>query len=421
MKGETSLNDRGQSSQALILALAIAAGLLFAVLALPAATGSSATAASEPAIETNPVGIWATGSYTTYFPLVFRDPPTPQVVANVSLPGAKCPNTVAANPVSGYAYVANSFSDNVNVLSGTTVLATVGTGIEPTTIASDPYSERTYVTNLLGHTLSAFERTSLVDTIPTYIEPFAVTVNPVNGYLYVTHLPGVVRIIQNATTATDIEIGGWLLATAANPHTGLTYVANWEYGYVMAINGTQVVATLDVGWGPRVIVIDPTTEYVYVASSEAAKAPSGHSKSNLTVISGTQVIAAFTTSSGSSDVAVDPVSGYVYGVNPQSNSVTVLRGTTLVDTLAVGRQPRAVAVNPNTGYAFVANQGSDTITVLRHGAIVTTLPTGREPFAVGVDTRNNYVYVANRASEEVCDKNDICHWECRSTTVTILR
>jgi len=118
MKDETFLKDEGQKGRMLALALIIAAALLFVVWVLPVASTSSATNVGGLAEESSQSEITATDSYTVYLPLLPKDPPSPRVVANVSLPGAKCPNAVGANPVSGYVYVANTFSANVNVLSG---------------------------------------------------------------------------------------------------------------------------------------------------------------------------------------------------------------------------------------------------------------------------------------------------------------
>jgi YVTN family beta-propeller protein len=400
----------------------IAAALLVAVLLLPVTFDSLATQVGASTQEEHLTAIVASGSYTHYLPIVSKDPPQPQVVANVPLPGARCPYAVDVNPTSGYVYVANHESGNVTVLSATTVLATVPAGAWPTAIASTPNSVRTYVTNLQDRTVSVFDGASQVTKMAAYHEPYGLAINPVNGYLYVTNpFISMVQVFNDTTALNNLTYDdGWILPVATHPHTGLTYAGGWEHGKMFVISGTQKAASFDVGWGPHAIAIDPNAGYVYVANRKNGTTNT-HYSHNLAVISGTNVIATFTTSRGSTDVAVDPASGYVYATNERDNTVTVLRGTQLVDTLPVGRQPWAVAVNPNTGYAFVVNRGGNSITILRHGAVVATLPAGREPFDVAVNPVSNHVYVVNRAIEEWIDKNDVGHFICHPTSVTILR
>jgi hypothetical protein len=156
MRTDTTLL-RVRQRTAWMLALALAFVFLCATLTLFSAMGASVTGATTIGQGVEPAQIVANGTFTTFLPLIFKAPPVPQVVATVSLPGAQCPNVVEVNPFSGYVYVGNTDSGNVNILEGTTVLATVSTGNKPTAIASDLYSGRTYVTNLLGGNVSVFD------------------------------------------------------------------------------------------------------------------------------------------------------------------------------------------------------------------------------------------------------------------------
>ncbi|MFZ5916010.1 MAG: lactonase family protein [Chloroflexota bacterium] len=416
---------RIQGWTAWFLALTMAAILLFTALALPAVMGSSAGNADTPVQEPNQTSITASGYFTSYLPLVSKARPVPRVLANVSLPGASCPNAIEVNPASGYVYVANSFSANVNILDGSTVLATVNTGDKPTAIASDPDSNRTYVTNLLGGSVSAFDGATLRTNISLGAgsEPFSVIVHPTSHLAYVGSLLGIVRQIQDTQIVDQFNYGGWPLALATHPHTGLVYAADWAYGTLTVISGNQRIADIPaVGWGPRDIEIDPNTGYVYVANEQAdASEPVGHLTNNLTIISGTSIVDMLYTAAATNDLAIDPKGGYIYAVNHKNNTVTVLRGTELIHTLAVGARPWAVAVDPDSRYAFVTNRDDDTVTVLRDGLVVTTLPTGDDPFDVAVSPVNGDIYIANRAMYEWIDEDDVGHHICYPTTVTILR
>ena len=359
-----------------------------------------------------------------YLPAVFTDWPTPQVVATLTLPDARCPNVVGVNPVSGFAFVGNYQSDNVSILSETQYIATVLTGEWPTDIDANTGSDMTYMTHVHGNTI-AFQGSALQASLPAKLEPFAVAYNSFNNYVYVTdpHLSEV-RVFENNSVVTDVVINdGSLLDVAVHPHTGLTYVAGWEKGNIYVLDGASIVTSFSAGgWGPRRIAIDPASGYVYVANSEVYVAPNDQLRNNITVIDGTQVVATYATSNGSFDVAVDPVSGYAYFVNHRDNTITILHGKDLVGTVPAGELPWAVDVHGRSGFAFVTNRNSDSVTVLRHGQLVTTLPTGDQPFDVAVNPVTDYVYIANRASEIVCDGLDRCNEVCAaSPTVTILR
>jgi YVTN family beta-propeller protein len=49
---------------------------------------------------------------------------------------------------------------------------------------------------------------------------------------------------------------------AIDPPSGNVYVANYDAGNVTVINGTQVLATLTVGWYPYGIGVNPTNGWV---------------------------------------------------------------------------------------------------------------------------------------------------------------
>jgi DNA-binding beta-propeller fold protein YncE len=184
------------------------------------------------------------------------------------------------------------------------------------------------------------------------------------------------------------------------------------------IDGTELIDSFRVGWGPRSIAIDPIANYVYVAH----EVPNEQYPHNISVfVSGTTpVTTTFTTAGSSEDVAVDPLSGYAYVANRDNNTVTVLYRGQLIGTAPVGIEPWAVTVDPATGYAFVANRGSNSVTIFKDGLLVTTLPVGQQPSEIGIDPVHGYVYVVNESFEIECNEHDTCWTVCNEPSVTIL-
>ncbi len=365
---------------------------------------------------------------TAYLPAQMAPAPTPtpapppQFVKNVPLPYAQCPNAAGFNRVSGYMFIPNIYSDNVSVFRDQAFVVDLYTGEWPRGVASDPNSSRTWVTNL--HTGTALiEGTTQSGLVPREYEPYGVAYNPVNGYVYVTDLNGKVQVINGAELVATLDIvdpttgkgGGWLLAIVIDPHTGLVYVASWEYGRLYVIKGTDVIASVQLGGGPVNMALDDVRGLIYVAHAM----PNETYPHDISVIDVDSLSVSFVASvpgqkSIAQDVAVDMKSGLAYVTHPKQDSVIVMKGTSVVARIPVGDQPWAVGVNPNDGYAFVTNRGSESVSILRNGALMETVGVqGEEPWAVGVDTNNNDIYIANRGRR-------IGTAACKNASVTIM-
>src|SRR5262245_28741744 len=77
---------------------------------------------------------------------VAASPVLPQVIA--TLPAGLGPQAVRVNPATGYAYVANSGSNNVTVLSDTRLITPLPVGSSPQAIGVNPITGYIYVANM---------------------------------------------------------------------------------------------------------------------------------------------------------------------------------------------------------------------------------------------------------------------------------
>jgi YVTN family beta-propeller protein len=178
----------------------------------------------------------------------------------------------------------------------------------------------------------------------------------------------------------------------------------------------QVIDSVQVGWGPLNMAIDPERGFLYLAHSDPNETyPHNISVVDLGTLAVTPITSVPDVITSSRDVAVELESGYAYVSNTSSNSVSVLDGPVVIGHLPAGEDPWGVGVNPNDGYVFVTNRGSNNVTVIREGAVVDTIVThGLQPVDAAVDTINNEIYIANRGRE-----TDL--FECRDASVSILR
>lgn len=364
----------------------------------------------------------------TYLPIISYNPlpEPPQFFANVSLPGALCPNDIAVNEHSGIVYVANSYSNDVSILQNDAFVHNVTIGKLPTDIAPIPNSDRTYITHLTDtagvNQIAIFDKTALVTRAPDYFEPHDIIYNPVNGYVYVTDLNSAVRVINGTSVVADVLLSGagWIRSIEVDPLTGLVYAASWEKGIVYVIDGTTLINQFQAGWGTMEIALEPNSGYFYLAHSD----PNQTYTQNISVFHrNNYTVTPIYTGDKSIDVATDPIFGLAYATNNKNNTVTVLSGRSVVRTVSVGDNPRAVTVDPSTGYAFVGNHDSNTVTIFRNGEVISTQEAGRQPYAIAVNSQTNEVYVANRTWRIVCDDLGRCDPKCDdyTATVTILR
>ena len=177
-----------------------------------------------------------------------------------------------------------------------------------------------------------------------------------------------------------------------DPATGWVYVANRVSNTVSVINGTDLVASVAVSYGPWETLVDPANGLIYVIDSTS---------SNVSVIDGTTLVATLAVGyapggyTGQDGAALDPVNGYVYVVNFGSDNVSVINGTSLVGSIPVGGTPMGLAVDPSDGYVYVGNHASDNVSVILGTSSIGSIPLAGDPVAVAFDPVDGLVYVAS--------------------------
>lgn len=368
-----------------------------------------------------------------YLPVIHsnaRQAPVPSLVASIPLEGARCPNDIAINHVSGDVYITNEESDNVSVLHDMQFAGNVATGKWPVNVESDPLSDTVYVSNIQSG-ITALKSGVIAAQIPPYYEPYSITVNPVNNYTYVNDLNHAISIIRGTEKIMDLFVPDfdgqsirWRLAAGYDKLTGLTYFASWQLGVITVVDGTEVVDQFPFyGEGAKDLVIDPYRRLLVVTNYRAVQDYNSYNNISIVDLDSKQVMQ-INSGEYSEQVDFDPVTGYVYVTNPEDDTVTILQGTAEVATYKVGKRPHGVAVDPLTGFAYVTNSGERSVTVFKDAVPVNTITLpeneGFQPWQVEVDEANGRIYILNRSSNYKHLDRVPDYLECKDAWVHVL-
>src|SRR5947208_1042706 len=321
------------------------------------------------------------------------------VIATVSV--GNYPVGAAYNSGNSYVYVANSVSNSVSLISGTTVVATVpiGYGASPLGVAYNSGNGYVYVSNYGQNTVSVIDGTTVIATVPVGNLPRGVAYNSGNGYVYVANsLSNNVSVIGGTTVLATIPVDYALSALAYNSGNGCVYVARYYSGTVS--------------------VICAAAQLSLVTFTETGL-PSGTSWSvTLGSLSNSSTSPTITFPEpdglGSYAVSRSSTSAAYYDPSPSSGRITVNRaplnvtisftaitaGGIVVATIPVGGYPTGVAYDSGNGYVYVAN-GANNVSVIDGSTLVATIPVGGYPTDVAYDSGNGDICVTSCGSENV--------------------
>ena len=319
---------------------------------------------------------------------------TPPYVIATKDTGVGTPQRTAADPVTGYSYVLDQ-QGKVWVFDETDIVATLPVGTSPD-IGIDP-GHYAYISSGGGGAIRVLDGTQLVGVVSGITQPsgaVAVLTSTTPHYAYVVLRDNNAVAVLNGTQVvnTAVTVGITPTAIAANPTTGLVYVANSGDNTVSIIENNAVVATVGVGTTPNAVAVNPNNGYVYVANT---------GDNTVTVLSGTSIVsAAINVGVIPNDIAVNPTDDKVYivnnGFNTNVGSISILSGTQWLKNINVGNDPRAVDVNPQTGYIYVAGGRGETgtVAVLSDTLIIETfLPVGHSPGDIAINPTTDLAYV----------------------------
>jgi YVTN family beta-propeller protein len=325
-------------------------------------------------------------------------------VANVTV--GHFPQNATFDPANGLVYVANSYSDNVSVLNGTTLAGSVNVGDLPAAITYDGADGAVDVLNQLSANVSVLNGSGLVATVPVgnssnqAYNPEGMAYDPANGFVYVPNTnPGTVSVLNGSTVVATLVVGSSPTFATFDPGNGFVYITDLG-GSVTVLNGTTMVRIVGVGASPGVPAVGPGGE-LYVPN---------YADSNLSVLNGTRVVATLAVRGEDFFATFDPIHGYVdlspeYG-GPNDN-VTVVNATSVVATVGGGSSPAEGTFDPGDGLVYLPNAGNnrhygpDTVRVLDGTSILATLPVGTSPVDATFDARDGCVDTVNFGSDNV--------------------
>jgi YVTN family beta-propeller protein len=318
------------------------------------------------------------------------------------------PGGLAYDSGNGDVYVVDTGSQQVSVINGTSVVATIGIGMSAgccgSNIAYDATNGYVYVANQGSSNVSVINGTSLLTTVAVGDYPVAVAYDSGNGYIYVVNqFSANVTVLQGSSVIGWVGVGGSPNTAIYDPGNGDVYVANGQNDNVTVINGLGVVGNVATGVTPDAFAYDSTNGYVYVGASGNG-ATIGNT---VTVVQDATSIANVTVGNGPDALAFDSANGYVYvanggttGTPSPSNNLSVINGVSVVATLPMGITPggyygSGIAYSGSTQDVYVANYQSSNVSLVAGTSVVGSATVGLAPFGVVVDNGTGDVYVTN--------------------------
>jgi 6-phosphogluconolactonase len=216
-----------------------------------------------------------------------------------------------------------------------------------------------------------------------------------------------------------------LVSNVSGPSTISSFTINPTTGVLTPTSP----ATVNTGWLPQAIAIDPKGRFVYTANSDDATVSMFTINQTTGVLTPTSPVTVSTVLPGQplsdpSFITVDPTGQFVYVTVSLSdgaavfmytiNQTTGLLTPTSPATVQTGGIPFQVVVSPNGKFAYVAdnlagNSTTDAVweyTVNPNTGVLqpttpAAIPAGAGPTAIAVDPTNSYAYVVNRQDNTV--------------------
>jgi YVTN family beta-propeller protein len=166
----------------------------------------------------------------------------------------------------------------------------------------------------------------------------------------------------------------------------------------------KVIATINVGTGPHLIVLSPKADLAYVAN---------YLGNSISVIDTTtnSVTNTFTSVGASPDgLAITPDGTELYVANEvSSGTVTILNASTgtIEKTISVGDDPRYLSISPNGKLVYVANENSGTISVIDTSTqtVKTSITIGEHAASAAFSTNSKIAYACEDGSGYVYEIN----------------
>lgn len=315
----------------------------------------------------------------------------------------------------GNIYVAEEFGNNVTAVNLFTVVATISVGQDPLGITYDLGNGEVYVTNSYSNTVSAISGNSLVAIISVGSSPSGVVYDSVTNTVYVTnYFDGTVSLIGQSFPSTNdvfdtVTVGGSPTYIGVDSNNGNVFVAN-DNGNVSVITGTyfsgiSVSEVITLGLNGQGIVYNPYNGYIYVSEFSLISVINGASYATLNPIVLNYIPAG---------EAFDPTNGYLYVADINMANVSVIDTSTgkIIQNIPVGLYPGFVSYDPQNSEVFVANSYSSTISVIYTplNIVVDTISLNMPSNSMGgmtFDSVNNALYLTEQSGTDLIGVNAV--------------
>ncbi len=324
------------------------------------------------------------------------------------------PAGIGITPNGHKAYVANNNNYGIDGEDSVTVLDlednTVKTTIyhesfnEPYTITINPAGNRAYVTNSNSTTVTVISTNSnqVVAIIDGFDGPSGMAITPDGLFGYVNNYGGpeglgsgngttvrVVDLTTNSIIGNPITVGLAPAALAISPNGKFVYTINYVDGNpgtgtmsVISTSTNTVTATVNGFSGPFGIAITPNGKHAYVTNFGSNNfAPFGDTVS-IVSLCGLNIVKTIEVGIQPAGVAIAPNGHHAYITNYNTlyagenfTDLTAGQGSVnIIDvhdkklvppTIAVDQSPANIAISPDGKYAYVTNYTSNTVNVIK--------------------------------------------------------
>jgi YVTN family beta-propeller protein len=312
------------------------------------------------------LGILPLGGATFLAGSSTSDSVRPNIIATCA--AGSGPYFPAYDPVNHAVYVPNYASGNITVLKRTCSIAGtihLPTGASPVAVAFDPANNDVYVTDDSLNQVYVISGQTIVATISgTQLpSPWAITWDPGDSMILVSNDYGAYDVvgIQGTTIVGTIGVGSFPTALCFDPFYNVVLVVNRFSDNVTLLNAysplSPVVGTVAVGSNPSSCAYDPADSEDYVVN---------YGSNNVSVISGSGgVIGSVTVGSLPRGIAWDQATLQIMVGNTQKGGVSLISGTTFIGTVGAGaKNSEGLVYDWQNNYVYVTSYtGNDLVAI----------------------------------------------------------
>jgi DNA-binding beta-propeller fold protein YncE len=353
---------------------------------------------------------------------------TCHLIATIPLPAGGRVDAAAFDPQNNFVYVTDFVLDQVYVINGTALIATLGgptANFEyPTSITYDPgdavmlVANQGFSPNVTATNITIISGTSIGGTIPVGTEPAAIAYDPAHNEILVANAQSNNVTLLNATYLSQphgsVSTPFGPFAIVYDPVNELDYVITPHAVSLYAGSGTAVgtiVLSSSNCYVPYNAVWSPATQRVYIICQGVPHL----GDAGVVEISGTSIARTerFKLVTGALvGMTYDEQDHLVFATDFDNDTLYKVPGDPAAAlpppsgprACAVGSDPYGPAFDPVNNAIYVPNLGSGNVSIVSAPCRVTasvSLPTGSAPIAAAFDPQDNLVYVADNNLNQV--------------------